>query len=58
MPPRARRVALLRLAASVGGFGLVAAGLAGYDWRVAAIAAGVILLAGAILDARTREQNP
>ena len=38
--------------AGIGGFGLLVIGLMGYDWRMAAIAAGALLLTGAIAGLR------
>ncbi len=58
MDPASRRIDAKRLVATVGGFSLVATGLASYDWRLAAIACGALILAGAVVDALARGKNP
>lgn len=54
MDPARRRVDAMRLVATAGGFSLVAAGLAGFDWRISAITCGALLLAATVVDAVAR----
>jgi hypothetical protein len=49
-----RGLVVVRLSLALSGLGLLAGGLAGYDWRIAAIACGGLLLGVAIVDAAVR----
>lgn len=49
-----RRLDVVRAGVTVGGLGLIAVGLAGFDWRIAAVACGVLLIAAGVADAREK----